>query len=430
MRFLAILLALAPGLARAQFIGPTGMDSMPFASPPDFSFTAPAAGSYATLTAATGQTITCTRASTTTVLTSASALANVASGVCAVDYRGLQVEGATTNLALRSGDLSNAAWSTLNTIAVTANSCAFLDGATTMAKLDATASGSAVNERFQTVTLPATVGPFAASAWISPIDASDAVEVDGFNGGGAASIASCTCACSCVDGTNCSCTATATGGTDCTALATLTKTCRLSATWTSTTTTHTSPNIGVIPGDGTVKTKVCAGGAQIEAQAFPTSYVATLGTTAARAADNVHFTKPGNVSITGTKTYSAATVVQAEGVVANARTLGSNANFAPVFSLSSGVNNLAAFSDTTGGASQLTFADSSKTTSQRYQMHANGTKLFACAAGTCDATGYTLLTQPAEPTTLFLGSQDGTQFFLFGWISAACVAASATGCSP
>jgi hypothetical protein len=75
-----------------------------------------------------------TRASTGTATTSLGNIVSFGSGVPRITDLGLLVEESRTNLALRSGDISNAAWSKLNA-SVTANAAVAPDGTLTGAKI-------------------------------------------------------------------------------------------------------------------------------------------------------------------------------------------------------------------------------------------------------------------------------------------------------
>jgi hypothetical protein len=121
-----------------------------------------------TPTGAKGETLTFTRASSGTCLksTNATSIANGDLVTCATNQPrvmpgfdpsgvlGLLVESSRTNVALQSGDLSNAAYTSVGAPTVTGNTTVAPDGTTTMTTIQDN-SGAAQEGRAQTVTVTA-----------------------------------------------------------------------------------------------------------------------------------------------------------------------------------------------------------------------------------------------------------------------------------
>jgi hypothetical protein len=160
----AIALALlCGGAAEAQFLGPNGgVDSLPSGNRPVFSFVAPAAGAYSTLTAATGQTLPCSRASTATYLDGSGTRQTAASNTCRVENTGLLMEGASTNRLLNSTAPATQTTASLATGSYTgwiegSGSVAFTVGTATATGLPCTATTGVANDCHFSITGAGTI---------------------------------------------------------------------------------------------------------------------------------------------------------------------------------------------------------------------------------------------------------------------------------
>lgn len=284
-------------LALGQFIGPNGgLDDMPQGSVvavPTSVFRAFTAGgtpgTYASPTADTGQAGTFTRASTKSCFTGAgNSLVSAASGALCVEsgssamgIAGYLAEPASTNVALQSLDLGNAAWTNL-ALTVVSNVGVFVSGATTMASLTGTAA-TAHNGQSGTVT--SSVGPFTHSAWLSSLSGTVLASV---SGGGVGTIA--TCACATLPAVSCA-ASTVNGGANCQGeITATTSNVRVAVTLTNTS-SSTQDVINTWPGAFGASNGLAfyGAGAQLEALAYATSYIPTTGTAATRAADVLSF---------------------------------------------------------------------------------------------------------------------------------------------
>ena len=84
--------------------------------------------------------------------------------------RGLLIEEASTNLALRSGDLSDAAWTRDGSApTVTGNNTVAPDGTLTAARIAFQAVSSAPNHSNLTQTITATAAPYTLSIWLKGV---------------------------------------------------------------------------------------------------------------------------------------------------------------------------------------------------------------------------------------------------------------------
>jgi hypothetical protein len=221
-----------------------------------------------TLSGSKGQTITTTRASNKTCTRADGTVTYLSSNVPCVESQGLLVEGASTNLALRSEDLIAAAWSASGTATATADQAVSPDGNTTADRLQINAtSGGAFNYRSQTVTLPAS--SVTVSTWIKGVSGSGNLYLFGTPD------------------------AVSYGRVNC---------LYVSTAWTRCTGSFTGTAAGWFMGIGTdlrdasqsatVANDVYVWGYQVEAQPFATSYIPTTGTSASRAADVVSVANP------------------------------------------------------------------------------------------------------------------------------------------
>ena len=252
-------------------------------------------GTFASVTADTGQAGTFTRASTKSCFIAAgNSLAQAASGNLCVSssasvegMAGYSSDGPSTNLNIQSGDLSNAAWTDNTGFTATANQGVFIDGTTTMALL--AASGSVASE-YQSTTVTSSTGPWTQSVYFSAV--SGTVQVAVLPTLNAAQVVS---TCTCATSTGIACTATIVNSSrSCQATATVgTSNVRVSATMTATTaqtTVYAQLTIGAF---GAGSGSAYGGGSQLEATAFPTPYVSTAATTAARVTDVLSFSTTG-----------------------------------------------------------------------------------------------------------------------------------------
>lgn len=217
-----------------------------------------------TLTATTGQTVTCTRASSATYQTSATAIATASSNQCRVEADGLLVEPARTNIALRGDDLTASPWyvyaagaAAVPTVSTSGVLCP--DGVTYATQIDFPAT--LVTDT--SVVAQDTVGgsptnPNTTSLWARMV-----------TGTGTLPIGSTT-------------TGTHTGD------------CALTTTWTRCAYTSTSPRYIQIGYFQRVSSafSVYACHAQSENGAFATSYTPTTGTSASRPADAISVSNP------------------------------------------------------------------------------------------------------------------------------------------
>ena len=265
-------------------------------------FSPSSAGDYATYSAeVSGASISDSRASSATYTGPDGGLQTATSNRLRIERLadgggGLLVEGASTNLDLRSTDLSNAAWTQSN-ITVTANTCVYLDGSTTMAKLAGT-GGTATTS--QVVTVTSSTGPFTQSG--------DLAAVSGTQSGSIAATLSIgtisTCACL-SSNPAIACTATVRNSSQtCEGNITATTTpTRVAVTFTTASAVTAFSSVAY-PGTYGVSggVNICASGMQAEVQAWASSRIPTAGTAVTRAADAVSAPNP----LTGTGDFCLA----------------------------------------------------------------------------------------------------------------------------
>jgi len=330
-----------------QFLGPTGgVDASPFGKKKTslvFSFTAPSAGSYASLTPTVGGAISCTRASTGTYLDGTGTRQTAAANTCRVENAGLLVEGPSTNNLLNSG-------------APVTQTTASL------------ATGSYTGWVEGTGSLAFTVGTAVA--------------------------------------TGLPCTATTGVANDC-----------------HFTITGAGTIVATVTGSLTLE--------DLEPLAFRSSYIATAGTAASRSADAVSATIPAtgpyfSMSATAVQGPAAATAPARMVIVLGSGAYGAANTVATYFT--PGLH-LDAFDG--AAASRVTAAGMSYSgTSHKFQFSANpvlGVNIDGSAmpgftqSGTGNGVG--------SVTTVQLGGQTGANY-LYGNVSAACVAKTSTGCAP
>jgi hypothetical protein len=199
---------------------------------------------------------------------------------------GIFASDATTNLALQSESLNTAPWVATGTV-VTADQAVFVDGLTSMEKLDST--GQLVTSFVaQPVTVTSSTGPFTVSAWVAATSGT-AVESVGMTVGTGTATA-CTCIAFPSDGSvPPTCTA-ATSTVNGFAFATVgTVPVRLSVTCSS---TLAAVAVSPFVESGQWNTSVSTGffgGVQFEAHPHPTSYMPTAAATVARTRDVIKY---------------------------------------------------------------------------------------------------------------------------------------------
>jgi hypothetical protein len=218
-----------------------------------------------------------TRASTGYAETVAGTLTSFASGAPRITDKGLLIEEARTNLLLRSQEFDNASW-TKTQSSVTANSTTAPDGTATADSLLETAT-TAVHVVNQAVTV-ATATAYTVSFYIKPIGRTQFKIEFGSGGWSGGPV---------VLFDTSGLTATPTGSATGTIVALANGWFRITAT--STTTAAVSAAVFLYPYNaansylGDITKGLYVWGAQLEAGAFPTSYIPTTTASATRAAD-------------------------------------------------------------------------------------------------------------------------------------------------
>lgn len=249
------------------------------------------AGGLQTLQGATavtgsyGEAITCTRASTATMVKSDGTVVTMQVDQARIEPAGLLCENAATNLCIRSEEFDNAAWTKTNAT-VTANAAVAPDGAATADLLATSAAGGTVDST--AAAIATTSG--SCSVWVRTFTGTQAGQLilrDSTAG---------------ADRATTSFTATPTWT-------------RVSASASATLTGGNNHLVRILPG-GAGEGALLVWGAQMEATAYVSSYIPTGAAAASRAADEY--------SIASTKLSNTAGAVCAD-VAVPAAVVASNA---------------------------------------------------------------------------------------------------------
>lgn len=212
-----------------------------------------------------------TRASTGYAETAAGVLVPFASGALRRTDKGVLIEGARTNLILRSQEFDNASWTKRGTATITANASNAPDGTLTADRI--TGLNSASNDVFQSVTVADGVA-FSPSIYIKKVTTTGLINIAN--------------------------PSDATRGSWNVDLAVL------GAGWERITRAHPAVSVvaeftgSVANGGGVQLRRLVSGlvdldvwGAQSETSAFPSSYIPTTSASATRAADVLTVASPG-----------------------------------------------------------------------------------------------------------------------------------------
>lgn len=359
-----------------------------------------------TLTATGGETLTFTRASDAYCTAVADgAMTTRTSNQPRVSSKGVFIEGARTNILLRSEALDNAAWS--GTATMTADQAAPPWGGSTM---DEENSPTSANARYQCPTIASSAGPFAFSAYGRAPSGTQQARLDIIC---VASNANTDCDALRDDGAAASsvesagvCPGSSTFSTTVDRMQTTT-TCDAAKT-------QVCPSPwGGVPAPGIMDW----GGLQAEVAPFASSYIPTAGTSATRAADDLHFTPSVGISsqgcVAGTVTFGPVAATNGR-LIGGAAATGIYVADADTITISDGANTVSvdpgANLATQAYAFKATWAGSSMT------LTVNGVS----ASGTFDGD--------LDLGTIYLGSQAGTSNHLFGWLKSLKFGASAGGC--
>jgi hypothetical protein len=365
------------------------------------------AGFDAWLTALSG---TFTRASTKWVMGSAGLLVSVASGEIAIEYDingdpiGALLEGARTNLALRSQEFSNVAWTPRQTT-ISANAVTGPDGTTTADTVSNNAIGSVgyhyIDQPITTVI--STV--YTQSYWVKKKTGSGIVWMLG-----QASSSFC------YFNLNTGAVGTSTGWTNPKIEAFPDGWYRISAAQTASTTAYT-PGIGVCLVNGTPNwdstglantQEIYVWGAQFEVGAHASSYIPTTTGSVTRAADVPSFPW---TDTTGT-VYVQAKAPTAVSGLGSARAVGSNLAASPIF-----LGDISVVS-TFNGSGILNRTGTGGSWTDGYKVATAGDP----SGRSLTAGGLTVASDAnpffaSAPSSLFLGSLNGASNFLFGHVT-------------
>lgn len=290
---------------------------------------------------------------------------------------GIENEGASTNLAIRSAEFDHAAWTATN-VTVTANTTAAPDGTTTADTLQSTSAGGFVES-----TAAAIVGTNgAASLWVRTVSGTQAMAIRLRD--------------------------TTAGADRCTGTLTATTTYQVVACVSSGVTTTNSHSLRIYPG-GTGGTGTIVGWVgQQEALDKVTSPIVTAGTSVTRAGETALFVRPTKVTDTQGCVGATFKAVYITGS-ASARIVDFSAgNPLTLFTSiqlagdDAAVNAFAAASDMTNRSTRGTYEWSGAL----QQMTADGT---AGATAVYDGT--------VVSTNLSIGSEESNgSAALFGWV--------------
>lgn len=336
--------------------------------------------------------VTFTRNSTATCQTTAGVLSTLAANQPRLEQYGLEIEGASTNICLQSGALSNAAW-TNTTVTLSqgdANCNPAPDGTSTAWRMIATGADSRI-QQLAIATASANVTGSIYTKKASDNAGSPAVSLYLVSGPATPVAMS------------------------------------LTSAWVRTVNANvaTTANADFLIGGGSTFTAadgaICVWGPQLETGELATSYIPTTTTSVTRAVEVVSIAATGKYSDTQ---GVARSKVHYRGVPTNARQRsisGTTSSFAASnlsptgFEIYDGTNirNATGFTSFVGRdvAPRMTWSGVSSSLTE------GATTSTGVYDGTWDATA-----------TIYLGSQTGTGSFLNGWIRDVCTGDSTTEC--
>jgi hypothetical protein len=323
-----------------------------------------------------------------------------------VNSDGLLVEGERVNQMLRTEDMTNGSWTKAGGAVITGDTHASPWGTTVMD----TETGGVT---YESLTFSSRTGPFTLSAFGRAVSGTHAAGLDLYISAGSIS----GCVCRSFDGT--ACTLTLLAG-DCIGDWTFTTTARRleistsSAAATALLAVLDSGPVGGPGGAAHVWT-----GAQVESPAaFASSYIPTTGTTASRSADDVHYAPSRSLDTAG---CVRATVKFPPVVAVGMRVLGGTTDTAPIYVAS---------------ATELAISDGTNTATIDVGALAGASMTIRAGWG-----GSALVIETATDVatgtfdgnmsmgTIYLGSQEGTSNFLYGYLKDIRFGTTSAGCT-
>jgi hypothetical protein len=355
------------------------------------------------ITGTRGETVTFTRSSTAYCTKADGTMVSLTSNQPRVSLVSgapmLLVEGAGTNLLLRSQELDNASWSVGNagdSPTRTANASTAPDGTATAERIQYV--GNPVNESVVYQTFVSTATTHTCSAYVKGNGGSGNIDLGIFQGTYAQS------ACAYTNGTWSRCTYS-----------------RVLAA------ANATPYLGCEKAGGALSTN-CSGspdvfvwGLQCEASSFATSYIATAGTSATRAAERASFTTPAALSNTAGCAAAAVYVPRSIGGAEFPRVIGWAAN-TPIYFAAS--NTTAGNYDSTNVLALVITSIASRATSFVSTWTGATKALTETGAGTNSGAYDGTYTD----ATTDIGSQTGTTNHLFGYVGNVRLGGSTTAC--
>ena len=361
-----------------------------------------------TITATGGETVTQTRASSAYCTASTGAMTLRSSNemrVSAFGY-GVLVEGESTNVALRSEDPSHADWS--GTATITANVRAPPWGGSSMD----TETTSSTN-KYQCPSVSSTVGPFTFSTYgAAPVgDTTNQARQEIICV--AANADPLTCAAHRDDGA--SATGVTSSGT-CAGTSTFSET--IARVQTTTTCDAAKTQFCFATYGGSPDDSHDWAGFQAEVgNARASSYIATAGTSATRAAEDIHFTPSVAISSTGCfvvdVTFDNASPTVGARAIAGAGATGLYFDTGDAFTLSDGTNTVTV---DPGIPTFDQFRIRAAWSGSEMSLSVNGVTVTGTFDGNMDMG------------TVYVGSQTATSNWLNGWIKDLYMGAGYTGC--